>query len=200
MSSTATAPSIIQENLNRQSTSSARTVPVCCCSRFAYHSATKRASTRHQRTEEPFTGVLRNGLSTDSTLGDARATYALRVGLSAGHPAELPDTQPNHEEFPIDWTRPDRHPAPLSRAAFVASRSRIDNLSCRASFFPSNADTREYRRKIAQFVVRRRCRRRIDQRRPNQNTCGPLFELTRNSRISTSRNPAASNMARTSSA
>ncbi len=39
----------------------------------------------------------------------------------------LPVTQPNHEEFPIDWTRPDRHAATLSRAVFVASRSRIDN-------------------------------------------------------------------------
>lgn len=39
----------------------------------------------------------------------------------------LPRSQPNHEEFPVDWTCPDRHSAPLSRAVFVASRTPIDN-------------------------------------------------------------------------
>ena len=31
-------------------------------------------------------------------------------------------TQPNHPEFPVDWTRPDLHHAPFSRAVFVGSR------------------------------------------------------------------------------
>jgi hypothetical protein len=32
-------------------------------------------------------------------------------------------TQPNHEEFVLDWTSPDAHQAALSRAVFVASRT-----------------------------------------------------------------------------
>ena len=39
----------------------------------------------------------------------------------------VPTTQPNHEEFPIDWTAPERHRACVSRAVFVASRQPIDN-------------------------------------------------------------------------
>ena len=31
-------------------------------------------------------------------------------------------TQPNHEEFALDWSRPDLHATELSRAVFVASR------------------------------------------------------------------------------
>ena len=38
-----------------------------------------------------------------------------------------PTTQPNHEEFPIDWTAPEKQKAPLQRAIFVASRSQIKN-------------------------------------------------------------------------
>lgn len=38
-----------------------------------------------------------------------------------------PRSQPNHEEFPIDWTIPDQHPAPLARAVFIASRRPVDN-------------------------------------------------------------------------
>jgi hypothetical protein len=39
----------------------------------------------------------------------------------------LPTTQPCHEEFPLDWTSPEKHKAGLQRAIFVASRDRIEN-------------------------------------------------------------------------
>ena len=39
----------------------------------------------------------------------------------------LPRTQPNHEEFPVDWTRPADHEATLSRAVFIGSQSELDN-------------------------------------------------------------------------
>lgn len=39
----------------------------------------------------------------------------------------LPRTQPNHEEFPLDWSRPAEHRAPLQRAIFIASRDVIGN-------------------------------------------------------------------------
>ncbi len=39
----------------------------------------------------------------------------------------VPSTQPWHTEFPIDWSRPESHEAPLQRAIFVASRERIGN-------------------------------------------------------------------------
>jgi hypothetical protein len=39
----------------------------------------------------------------------------------------IPRTQPHHEEFPLDWERPELHQARLSRAVFVASRQPIDN-------------------------------------------------------------------------
>jgi hypothetical protein len=39
----------------------------------------------------------------------------------------LPRTQPNHEEFPTDWSRPEQHRAPLARAVFVGSRVALDN-------------------------------------------------------------------------
>lgn len=39
----------------------------------------------------------------------------------------LPKTQPNHEEFPVDWTAPQQHRNPLARAVFVASREEIRN-------------------------------------------------------------------------
>lgn len=38
----------------------------------------------------------------------------------------LPTTQPNHEEFPIDWTLPPTESASI-RATFVASRAPLDN-------------------------------------------------------------------------
>lgn len=38
----------------------------------------------------------------------------------------LPVTQPNHEEFPLDWTAPERYTG-MSRAVFIASRNRIEN-------------------------------------------------------------------------
>jgi len=38
----------------------------------------------------------------------------------------VPLTQPNHEQFPIDWTVP-AHEAKLSRAIFLASRIPIEN-------------------------------------------------------------------------
>ncbi|HDY89391.1 MAG TPA: class I SAM-dependent methyltransferase [bacterium] len=40
----------------------------------------------------------------------------------------IPKTQPNHEEFPIDWTAPEMHRANLSRAIFISSNIRIDNV------------------------------------------------------------------------
>jgi hypothetical protein len=39
----------------------------------------------------------------------------------------LPKTQPWHEEFPIDWNKPETHKAALQRAIFIASRERIEN-------------------------------------------------------------------------
>jgi SAM-dependent methyltransferase len=39
----------------------------------------------------------------------------------------VPTTQPNHEEFPIDWTAPEKHKSPLSRAVFIAARKPLDN-------------------------------------------------------------------------
>jgi SAM-dependent methyltransferase len=41
--------------------------------------------------------------------------------------AYVPLTQPNHEEFPIDWTQSSTHTVALSRAVFVASRLHIAN-------------------------------------------------------------------------
>jgi hypothetical protein len=38
-----------------------------------------------------------------------------------------PKTQPNHEEFPLDWTAPEKHRVPLQRSVFIASRVTIDN-------------------------------------------------------------------------
>jgi hypothetical protein len=38
-----------------------------------------------------------------------------------------PETQPNHEQFPLDWTKPDQHKEVLSRAVFIASRRPIAN-------------------------------------------------------------------------
>ena len=39
----------------------------------------------------------------------------------------LPLTQPNHEEFPLDWSRPERHRAELARSVFVASHEPLEN-------------------------------------------------------------------------
>ena len=39
----------------------------------------------------------------------------------------VPVTQPNHEEFPLDWTAPERHSTKLSRAIFIGSRVEIEN-------------------------------------------------------------------------
>ena len=36
-------------------------------------------------------------------------------------------TQPNHEEFPLDWSDASAHRAPLSRAVFVASHAPVEN-------------------------------------------------------------------------
>jgi hypothetical protein len=38
----------------------------------------------------------------------------------------IPLTQPNHEEFPLDWNQPQQHKG-LSRSIFIASKSRIEN-------------------------------------------------------------------------
>lgn len=39
----------------------------------------------------------------------------------------LPKTQPNHEEFPLDWAAPEKHKAGLQRAIFIASRKVLEN-------------------------------------------------------------------------
>jgi len=39
----------------------------------------------------------------------------------------LPKTQPNHEEFPIDWNISEKHQADSQSAIFIASRDRIEN-------------------------------------------------------------------------
>jgi len=39
----------------------------------------------------------------------------------------LPRTQPNHEEFPIDWERSEEHRSDSQSAVFIASRQRIEN-------------------------------------------------------------------------
>ena len=39
----------------------------------------------------------------------------------------IPTTQPNHEEFPIDWNAPEKHASKLKRAIFIASRERLEN-------------------------------------------------------------------------
>jgi len=39
----------------------------------------------------------------------------------------IPKTQPNHEEFPLDWTSAKSHPSELCRAVFVASRETIES-------------------------------------------------------------------------
>ncbi|MHC4915529.1 MAG: class I SAM-dependent methyltransferase [Planctomycetota bacterium] len=38
----------------------------------------------------------------------------------------VPRTQPNHEEFPLDWSSPEQRPG-IGRAVFVASRQAIEN-------------------------------------------------------------------------
>jgi ubiquinone/menaquinone biosynthesis C-methylase UbiE len=45
----------------------------------------------------------------------------------------VPQTQPNHEEFPLDWTTRDHPPDRLSRAMFIASREEIKNEILRPS-------------------------------------------------------------------
>jgi hypothetical protein len=39
----------------------------------------------------------------------------------------LPITQPDHEQFPTDWTKPPKSSLTKNRAVFVASRAPIDN-------------------------------------------------------------------------
>ena len=39
----------------------------------------------------------------------------------------LPKTQPNHEDFPIDWNTPDEQQADPKNAIFIASREKIEN-------------------------------------------------------------------------
>jgi len=39
----------------------------------------------------------------------------------------IPLTQPNHKEFPIDWTRPDKQQGKFSRCVFIASRGPIES-------------------------------------------------------------------------
>jgi SAM-dependent methyltransferase len=39
----------------------------------------------------------------------------------------VPETQPCHDQFPLDWTSPASHRAPFSRAVFIASRAALDH-------------------------------------------------------------------------
>lgn len=39
----------------------------------------------------------------------------------------IPKTQPNHEQFPIDWNSPEKHKDIFSRAIFVCSNEKINN-------------------------------------------------------------------------
>lgn len=39
----------------------------------------------------------------------------------------LPKTQPWHEEFPLDWSAPEKHRSRLKRAIFIASREPMEN-------------------------------------------------------------------------
>jgi hypothetical protein len=39
----------------------------------------------------------------------------------------IPKTQPNHEEFPIDWRDQENHSCHLQRAVFVGSREKLEN-------------------------------------------------------------------------
>ncbi len=39
----------------------------------------------------------------------------------------LPSTQPNHEDFPTDWSDPDKHQSESKNAVFIASRNMIEN-------------------------------------------------------------------------
>lgn len=39
----------------------------------------------------------------------------------------IPIEQPNHEDFPLDWSRPDQHSADLQRAIFIASRTPLEH-------------------------------------------------------------------------
>lgn len=52
----------------------------------------------------------------------------------------LPKTQPNHEEFPLNWTAPEKHHASLQRAIFIASREKLTNDSLTLSLI--NKQTR----------------------------------------------------------
>ena len=45
----------------------------------------------------------------------------------------LPKTQPNHEEFPLDWAAPQRKVNDMHRAIFIASREPLDNDQLMAS-------------------------------------------------------------------
>jgi hypothetical protein len=39
----------------------------------------------------------------------------------------VPKAQPWHEEFPVDWTAPEKHKAPLQRAIFIGSKEPLEN-------------------------------------------------------------------------
>jgi hypothetical protein len=52
----------------------------------------------------------------------------------------IPKTQPNHEEFPLDWTAPEKHHADFQRAVFIASRKKLMNDSLTSSLI--NIQTR----------------------------------------------------------
>jgi SAM-dependent methyltransferase len=48
----------------------------------------------------------------------------------------IPTTQPNHEEFPLDWTAPEKHTANIQRAIFIASRGRLENEKLTPNLIP----------------------------------------------------------------
>lgn len=48
----------------------------------------------------------------------------------------IPKTQPNHEEFPIDWVVREKHRSPTTRAVFIASRQELNNPALSPSLLP----------------------------------------------------------------
>lgn len=48
----------------------------------------------------------------------------------------LPTTQPCHEEFPLDWTAPEKHKSELKRAVFIASREPLENEKLTPALLP----------------------------------------------------------------
>jgi hypothetical protein len=87
------------------------------CVSFGAESATNAVS---EQTSDPLQALSGNGCRpTRLWVWQTLETLFPRV--------YVPATQPNHDQFPVDWTDPARHSADLARAVFIAARSPIDN-------------------------------------------------------------------------